>query len=496
MKIILVRRRKKTKKTTRSKKSKYIFFIILIILIPSKLAGAKGEEDYFLFLGNKNMEPLIYEENNKTKGLLVDIMKELSKRIDHKIEVQALDWREAQEKILAGEADALIQINKNVERENLYDFSSELLKSEFSIFKKCENTKINGIEDLKNKKVGVEALGYPRYLLEGEKNIEIVIIPNWTMGFKMIESGIIDAVVVDKWIGQYALTKSKISGVNLVKEALEENYSYIAVSKGNDELLRLINQGLAEMENDGQLNKILDYWKGENVIYYTEKEVKKNLYYTGLGIFILSLLAGIVVVIKLRKINRDLELKVEERTSELNKMNKELERISTIDALSNVYNRRHFDKVLKRTWDLSLRENKPLTLILLDIDYFKDCNDTYGHLGGDEYLKTIAKILKDSAKRPGDLFARFGGEEFVYILYNTPEKGGINFAEKIRKLVEETSVYYEGHKINCTVSVGLVSLVPNENMEAKDLIKIADEAMYKAKTSGRNRLVVGNKENY
>jgi len=469
-----------------------IWAAIIIAIFFALIYAAKTNENKaaLLFLGNENLAPIIYQKDNKAQGLVVDITKELSKKIGYNIDVEAIDWGKAQNKVLSGEADALLQININPEREKIYDFSTELLKSEFSIFKKYGDTSINDVSDLKNKKVGVELVGYPRSLLESYHGIDIVIIPDWISGFEMIESELLDALVVDRWIGEYALAKSKTSKIEVIEEPIEIRYSYIAVRKGNEELLKLINKGLKTMKNEGMMDKILSQWTGEKTVYFTRNEIKRSAYYLVFGIFTVMFFGTVFIVIKLRKINSQLELKVLERTKELHEANKKLKRISITDELTNLFNRRYFNNVFQKTWEISVRKNQPISLILLDIDHFKKCNDTYGHLAGDYYLRFIANILKESVKRPGDIVARFGGEEFIIILYDTPEAGARMLAEQIRKTVENTSAVYEDKKIRLTVSLGVATLIPNADLDSKGLIRLADQAMYQAKDNGRNQVVV------
>lgn len=229
------------------KKMIYFILIIIIILRISTLVDSvkiDKSEETLLFLGNEKIAPFIYKENNKTKGLVVDIVKQLSKKIHRNIEVQSMDWEEAQDRVLSGKADALLQINPSPEREKIYDFSTNLLKSEFSIFTKAENININHIHDLYDKKVGVESSGYAYCLLGNDENINTVTVPDCITGFQMIDAGELDALVADRWIGEYELAKSKVSGIQVIEEPIEVKYSHIAVRKGDDKLLKLINKGL------------------------------------------------------------------------------------------------------------------------------------------------------------------------------------------------------------------------------------------------------------
>lgn len=471
------------------------YFIAIAIIIVAFSSPSYGEQvnenkKTLLFLGNENIPPLIYNDHNNAKGLIVDLIKELSKKISYDIEVEAINWQEAQSKVLSGKADALLHFNPSPEREELYDFSTGLLKSEFSIFKKSGDLSISDISDLENKKVGVELLGYPRYLLEAFDGITIVTIQDWVSGFEMIESGSLDLLVADKWIGEYALAKSKVSDIQVIQEPIETRYSYIAVRKGNEELLKHINKGLKEMKSDGSMEKILNKWSGENIVYFTKNQIKKAVFYMLLGISALVIMGSTYLVTQLRRTNHELELMVEERTKELYEANKKLKKISKTDGLTNISNRRHFNKIFEKAWKRSLRKKQPLSLILLDIDHFKQCNDTYGHLAGDCCLEAMAHILQKSVKGSRDAVARFGGEEFVIMLFNTAEESALMLAKQIRKTVENEVVDYEGQKIRFTASLGVATLIPNTELVSTDLIRLADEAMYQAKENGRNQVVM------
>lgn len=473
----------------------YFILIAIIMLMFSTLTysiDANNKEETLIFLGNEKIAPLIFKENGETKGIVVDIAKELGKKMGRNVEVQAMDWEKAQDMVLAGEAHGLLQINPNPERDLIYDFSTKLLKSEFTIFKKVYNRKINDVYDLKDKRVGAESVGYARYLLESYDNINIVTIGDTASGFELIDSGELDALVADKWIGEYSLAKSKVEGIQILEEPIEVRNSHIAVKKGEEELLKSINKGLREINKDGTMDKILSRWSGKNVVYFTEEEVKKNFYYRVILFLSIIIFAAIFIVLKLQKLNRQLELQVAERTENLYEANKRLEELTRIDGLTNISNRRCFDESFEKTWNISLRKKEPLSLILLDIDLFKEYNDTYGHLAGDQCLKTVANILKILVKRSGDSVARFGGEEFVVLLFDTPKEGAMKLAEHIRSTIENTIIVYEGQETSVTVSLGVATMIPSKDLEPNDLIKLADQAMYRAKDKGRNKVMTLN----
>ena len=486
-----------------NKRNMLLAFILIVVILllyllnmPINSNDNHKNSDTIVFLGNKKIAPITYEENGIAKGVAVDIAKELGKKIGYKIEVKAIDWEEAQSKVLFGEADALLQINQNSEREKIYDFSDELLESEFLIFIKRGNNGIKTVNNLKNKTVGVEYRGYPYYLLQKYDGINIRTISDWKIGFEMVKSGELDAIVMDRWIGEYELAHSKVRGIQIIEEPIETKYSRIAVKKGNVELLNLINAGLKEMKEDGTMTDILGDWQGKRVIYLTEESIRSIFLYTTIVILILVLLVTLYLVNKFRKLNKKLELDVMERTQELyeinellRKANAELERISMVDGLTNISNRRYFDIVLQEAWRIGMRERRPLALIMIDIDNFKMFNDTYGHLAGDQCLKSVADVIKKAAKRSGDFVARFGGEEFVALLSNTTEDGASIVAEEIRVKIENLGIKQERIATVVTVSLGVAATIPDKNTHLDNLINAADQALYQAKKDGRNTVV-------
>ncbi|MDF2177796.1 diguanylate cyclase [Aliiglaciecola sp. CAU 1673] len=160
------------------------------------------------------------------------------------------------------------------------------------------------------------------------------------------------------------------------------------------------------------------------------------------------------------------------------------------DGLTGVANRRFFDETLQQEWRRCSRSNQPISLILLDIDFFKKYNDTYGHLDGDECLKHVAAIISHQVRRPGDLVARYGGEEFAVILPNTPLRGAVEVAMKIEEAVRDMSMPHEqgvNEKV-VSVSVGVATWHMDADLGPDQLIELADRQLYRAKEQGRARV--------
>ncbi|TFW71013.1 sensor domain-containing diguanylate cyclase [Methylotenera oryzisoli] len=171
-------------------------------------------------------------------------------------------------------------------------------------------------------------------------------------------------------------------------------------------------------------------------------------------------------------------------------LQKELEELSFKDALTGVYNRRMFDSVMEVEWANAKRNHQPLSLLMLDIDYFKQYNDFYGHIHGDECLKRVAKDLSKVATRSRDFFARFGGEEFIIVLPETDDKAARMIAERCRSLIFKAQIPHEKSLVSqmLTVSIGVSTIIPIHSDEAINFIAAVDRQLYQAKEKGRNRI--------
>lgn len=187
---------------------------------------------------------------------------------------------------------------------------------------------------------------------------------------------------------------------------------------------------------------------------------------------------------------KEREAELIEATYRLAAAKSELQRLSSLDGLTGITNRRRFDEQLEIEWKRATRDGAPLSVILGDIDHFKAYNDHYGHLAGDDCLKRVASALRDAVQRPGDLVARYGGEEFIAILPGTDSAGARAVAATMRSGVEDLGVDHAASPTasRVTCSLGVATVVPDEGLPSAALVAAADEALYESKKSGRNRV--------
>lgn len=171
-------------------------------------------------------------------------------------------------------------------------------------------------------------------------------------------------------------------------------------------------------------------------------------------------------------------------------LQKQLEELSFKDGLTGIFNRRMFDSVMEVEWANAKRNRQPLSLIMLDIDYFKQYNDYYGHIQGDECLKRVANVLACVATRSRDFFARYGGEEFILVLPETDEVAAFKIAERCRNVIFKAQIPHEKSLVSqlLTISIGISTITPTRNDEAIKFIATVDKQLYVAKEKGRNSI--------
>lgn len=231
------------------------------------------------------------------------------------------------------------------------------------------------------------------------------------------------------------------------------------------------------------------------LVYVMLKQTDEGFAELG-GLFLIYIVLMYVSAIKFHnRLAHSLSLRFENEqlANELAESNRQLAHLADKDELTNLHNRRSMDKYLHSEWNRHLRSQQPLSLLFLDIDYFKQFNDTYGHEGGDQALVEVSRVLENNVKRSIDMAARFGGEEFAVILPETGEQNALTMAENIRNELAQLRIPHESSTVApyLTVSIGVVTVVPHLPDNDALLRTIADEALYTAKEEGRNRVIKG-----
>lgn len=288
-----------------------------------------------------------------------------------------------------------------------------------------------------------------------------------------------------------------------------------AVGKANEIRPTIILQDLVMPDVDGYT--LLKFYRanpstaGTPVIILSSREDpkdKSHAFEIGASDYLIKLPDRIEMIARIRaysktyllQLQRDaayLEMqKLQEQLTESNQKleqnNVILQKLSTMDGLTGIANRRHFDETLQNEWKIGFRQKTPLVVIMIDIDFFKKYNDGYGHQGGDDCLKEVARILDENIVRPGDFIARYGGEEFVVILPRTDAAGAAVIAEQLRYAVDARKITHEFSSAadHVTISLGVAAVLPDSAGTPEGLLARADEALYKSKEAGRNRYTI------
>ncbi|MGS0743336.1 sensor domain-containing diguanylate cyclase [Glaciimonas sp. GG7] len=222
---------------------------------------------------------------------------------------------------------------------------------------------------------------------------------------------------------------------------------------------------------------------------------RADTYLHSAGVGILLLVLGCMGFHLIGQIKRrvDAEAEIVRTRDALEALNQTLERLSLQDGLTGLANRRHFDLVLEKEFSRAMRNASSLALVMIDVDCFKQYNDIYGHTAGDECLRKISQVVKTGQHRPGDIAARYGGEELGVILPGTDVKGAMIIAESIRLAINNLKIEHTGSPVGIvTISAGVDALVPVRYGNIPlELVQAADKALYAAKSDGRNRVCVG-----
>jgi diguanylate cyclase (GGDEF)-like protein len=243
----------------------------------------------------------------------------------------------------------------------------------------------------------------------------------------------------------------------------------------------------------GVIQKLINY--EVDVAKYERKKFLYNFNATmkqlGVALFLIVVAVLIISYHVFESIQKD-QTSLELATKKLRRANKKLENVSYTDSLTNLHNRRYFNHVFERELKLAKRNKSYITFMMLDIDFFKQYNDTYGHIEGDYALKSVAKVLKDTLRRPSDYVFRLGGEEFGVLLTDTDESSSAKLARDICDAIRARELKHEKSSVHefVTISIGVVCCIADEALKDDILISRADEMLYEAKETGRDRYII------
>ncbi|WP_163291950.1 diguanylate cyclase [Desulfovibrio sp. JC022] len=445
----------------------YILAVFLLSVLPIPTAQAKDIPETLVITNSNSWPPYSFAgENGEPRGLLVDLWREFERQNNVKIEFILADWADTLKLIQERKVMAHAGLFESAQRSKYLDFTHPLslpLNTRLFISTKLN---IKGLSDMGNISIAVTKGGYVESFLNRlYPGLILVPYPNSREGIEAAVRGKHLAFATDYPAAMYHLHRLDAYDKFYVADTLYTKKLSVGVPKGQTELLEFIEHGMAKIPPQ-EFDRITQKWIQTTTI---TPEWLMPTAVSGLVIMV-----GGFVFIYIYFLKRQ----VAARTMELQKM-------SQTDMLTGLYNRRKMDEVLQREFDRFKRYKRPLSLILIDIDNFKEINDTYGHAVGDKVLVRFAGILLSST-RSMDRIGRWGGEEFIIVCPETTVSEGVIIAEKLRSHIENSQFNTIG---GSTASFGVTEIKDDD-----DFISIfvrCDAALYKSKENGRNRVSEG-----
>lgn len=410
-----------------------------------------------------------FDNNGKHIGMTADYFKLLNKSIATDIRViKTKNWEESIEFAQNRKCDILSLVMKTPQREKYFNFTKPYFTMPLVLATKPDVPFLDDYPLLKDKKIAMtKGYGYIGILRAKYPYLNIVEVDNTDEGLKKVQNN-----EVFGYMGSLASIGYKFQtefiGQLKISAKFDEKWNLgIGVRNDDEVLLNIFQKAMASID-ETQRQRILNNWVS---IKYEKGNDYTLFWYLLLALFIIYIFFLY-------------------RQYLLNKKNKDLKLLASTDSLTKLYNRRYFFELASNIFQLAKREKEALTVIMLDIDHFKNINDTYGHKSGDKVLIYLSSILLDNTRK-SDIVSRWGGEEFVILLPNTNINGAKVIAEKIREAVENSTIKTDNQKeFKVTISLG-ISEVNNENdIDIEDSINRADKVLYQAKNSGRNRVCI------
>ncbi len=249
----------------------------------------------------------------------------------------------------------------------------------------------------------------------------------------------------------------------------------------NDDFIQIILD--AVYDSSMSHHRVCRYFTGthEKSLFVTTSFLKAEIEHVVEPIGVTVLFSDVTELVDLRDAAAALD--------KIKALNQKLERLSYLDELTGLPNRRFWDDVYGREWRRAVRDQKTMAVIMVDIDYFKEINDTKGHQGGDDCLTAVAKAISKALHRPGDLAARYGGDEFIILLPEADLHGARSIAEAVQANIRALGIENTGSLHGClTISIGIAAAMPSSHINRKGLCEAADNALYRAKLKGRNQI--------
>ncbi len=424
------------------------------------------------------------DSNGNHTGVGVDFRNIIQSKLGKEFTLVPTEtWTQSLENMQNGKCDVLSLSKSTPSRQEYINFTNKIISVPYAIVAKKDKFYIDNFEEIKDKKFAVvKGYSIEEDLKFQYPNTQIVLVDSVNEGLQLVRNdevyGYIDATAV---IG-YAIDFFEFNDLKIIgKMQIGYDLSY-GVTKDDITLLQIINKAILEI-SQADKNRIYRKW----IAIEQQKVVDYSLIWKIILVAFIFALLMTYWNSKLLKAKREIEKTnklLNNAKNEIEKKNEALRISSITDKLTGIFNRAKLDELVQEEIDRCERFNQMFAFCILDIDYFKDVNDTHGHIIGDKLLIEIATLLKENTRKT-DFIGRWGGEEFVVILPQTNEETALMVIEKIRLKIEQYDFEIVGNK---TASFGVATYKKEDDIEM--ILKRADEAMYRAKKGGRNKICI------
>ena len=452
-------------------------------LTPQEEAYLEDKEELRLAVSSNWMPFEKIDREREYKGVVAQFYDLVEDKLDIPIKiVSTSSWKEAAAKVKAGKADILSTAIKI--RGSGLEFSHPYTKYPLVIATKREEAYINNLHAIGAKRVGLtQKCPFNEIIKDKYPEINFVEVEDIKTGLEKVAGGELFGLINTAPSIGYIIQQEHMFGLKISGELAQDLALRMGVEPDNEVLLSVLEKTLQSIER-GKRERIFNDWLAI--------DYQRGFNYSLLFKVLLALLLiGLFLLYRQHQLQKFNE-KLSSLNQELAQANQKLEDMSFIDGLTEIPNRRKFDEVLEKEWKHCQREGCPISLIMFDLDFFKQYNDRYGHLAGDDCLKQIAETITEQVNRPRDLVARYGGEEFIVILPETEEEGAKNLAHKMQEAIIDLEIEHQDSKVApyVTASFGVATIIPHEELSSDDFVNGVDEALYQAKQNGRNRIEV------
>jgi len=415
-----------------------------------------------------------FDKNGKHTGMTSDYYKLFEQFLSTPFEViSSKTWTESLMLAQKKECDILSLAMETPERKKYLNFTTPYISVPLVVATKLNHSFATQIDDLKGEKMGIQKGDPFAELLKNKYSfLNLIEFENLDEGLKRVKAGKIDGYIDGLNAIAYALQQEYGEELKVAGKFDETLELGIGVRNDDAMLLSILQKTVNNLKEE-QKKEILNKWVSINI----QSEIDYGLVWEVAAISFVIIFIILIFFFKLKALK-----------DKLQEQQKELERISITDGLTNIFNRRHFDETFPKIINSAKRNSELVCFLLLDIDHFKLYNDNYGHQGGDKVLIELASCLKESLKRADDLVFRLGGEEFGIVFKSETKEKAYEFANRVRQNIEELQITHEFNSASkyVTASIGLVCEYGSKIEDMDTIYKQADDLLYKAKEGGRN----------